>query len=117
MNARKHRKYRQAKETDRLEPKGEQSGSRIFITPRREPRTAGVEGEPKSSCGRYRTWKRCNPVRLRYRTDFTARRVRGRSIGMTEEANASGNALDMPTSVESILVRELAEPSREEESK
>jgi hypothetical protein len=36
---------------------------------------------------------------------------------MTEEANASGNALDRPTSVESILVRELAEPSREEESK
>jgi hypothetical protein len=58
-----------------------------------------------------------NPVRLRYRADFTARRVRGRSIGMTEEANANGNALDKPTSVESILARELAEPSREEESK
>jgi hypothetical protein len=36
---------------------------------------------------------------------------------MTEEANASGNALDMPTSVGSILARELAEPAREQESK
>jgi len=36
---------------------------------------------------------------------------------MTEEANASGNALDMPTSVWSILARELAEPSRKKESK
>jgi hypothetical protein len=30
---------------------------------------------------------------------------------MTEKAKASGNALDMPTSVGSILARELAEPS------
>ena len=58
-----------------------------------------------------------NPVRPRDRADFTARRVRGHSIGMTEEANAIGNALDRPTSVESILVRELAELSSEEESK
>jgi hypothetical protein len=36
---------------------------------------------------------------------------------MTEEANASGNALDMPTSVGSILARELAEPASEQESK
>jgi hypothetical protein len=41
----------------------------------------------------------------------------GRSIGMTEEAKASGNALDMPTSVWSILARELAEPSLRKESK
>jgi hypothetical protein len=41
----------------------------------------------------------------------------GNSIGMTEEAKASGNALDMPTSVWSIRARELAEPSREIESK
>jgi hypothetical protein len=51
------------------------------------------------------------------RADLTARRVRGHSFGRTEEANASGNALDMPTSVWSILARELVEPSREEESK
>ncbi len=116
MNVRKHREYKQAKETDWLEPKGEQSGSGVFKCPRREPRTAGVEGEPKSSCGHDRTWKRCYPARDR-RADLTARRVRGHSIGMAEEANASGNALDKPTSAESILVREIAEPSRMEESK
>ena len=53
-----------------------------------------------------------SPVRPRDRADLTARRVRGRSIGMTEEAKASGNALDMPTSVWSILARELVEPSK-----
>jgi len=56
-------------------------------------------------------------VRFRARTDLTARRVRRRSIGTTEEANASGNALDMPTSVWSILARELVEPSTSRESK
>src|SRR6266478_5570574 len=61
--------------------------------------------------------KAANPARSRARADLTARRVRGRSIGMTEEANASGNALDTPTSVWSILARELAEPSRNKESK
>src|SRR3989442_1605853 len=58
-----------------------------------------------------------NPARFRDRADLTARRVKGRSLGTTEKANASGNALDMPTSVWSILARELAEPSREKESK
>jgi len=57
------------------------------------------------------------PARPHDRADLTARRVRGHSFGRTEEANASGNALDMPTSVWSILARELVEPSREEESK
>ena len=46
-----------------------------------------------------------NPVRPRDRADLTARRVRGRSFGKTEEANASGNALDMPTSVWSEMAR------------
>ena len=58
-----------------------------------------------------------NPVRPHDRADLTARRARGRSIGTTEEAKASGNALDMPTSVRSILARELVKPSRKEESK
>jgi len=57
------------------------------------------------------------PPGLRNRADLTARRVRGRSFGMTEEAKASGNALDKPTSVGSILAREIAEPSRKKESK
>ena len=53
-----------------------------------------------------------SPARPRDRADLTARRVRGRSIGKTEKAKASGNALDMPTSVWSIRARELAEPSK-----
>jgi hypothetical protein len=57
------------------------------------------------------------PARPHDRADLTARRVRGHSLGKTEEAKASGNALDRPTSVGSILARELAEPLREEESK
>ena len=46
-----------------------------------------------------------SPARPRDRADLTARRVRGRSIGRTEEAKASGNALDMPTSVWSEMAR------------
>jgi hypothetical protein len=57
------------------------------------------------------------PARPHDRADLTARRVRGHSLGRTEEAKASGNALDRPTSVGSILARELVEPPREEESK
>ena len=53
-----------------------------------------------------------SPARPRDRADLTARRVRGHSIGRTEEAKASGNALDMPTSVWSILAREFVEPSK-----
>ena len=51
-----------------------------------------------------------SPVRPRDRADLTARRVRGRSIGKTEEAKASGNALDMPTSVWSEMVGQPGEP-------
>jgi hypothetical protein len=50
-----------------------------------------------------------SPARPRDRADLTARRVRGRSIGMTEEAKASGNALDMPTSVWSEMARKHEE--------
>jgi hypothetical protein len=57
------------------------------------------------------------PTGHRDRADLTARRVRGRSIGKTENANASDNALDKPTSVWSILAREDAEPASEKESK
>ena len=57
------------------------------------------------------------PPGPRDRADLTARRVREPSSRKTEEANASGNALDRPTSVGSILARELAEPSLKRESK
>ena len=42
--------------------------------------------------------------------DLTARRVRGCSLGRTEKAKASGNALDMLTSVWSEMAREQVEP-------
>ena len=48
-------------------------------------------------------------ARPRDRADLTVRRVRGRSLGMTEKAKASGNALDRPTSVWSELARIHAE--------
>ena len=44
------------------------------------------------------------------RADLTARRVRRRSLGMTEKAKASGNALDRPTSVGSEMARTPGEP-------
>ncbi len=44
------------------------------------------------------------------RADLTARRVRGHSIGRTEEAKANGNALDRPTSVRSERARKPVEP-------
>ena len=50
-----------------------------------------------------------NPAQLCDWADLTARRVRARSIGKTEEAKASGNALDMPTSVGSEMARKHGE--------
>jgi hypothetical protein len=44
------------------------------------------------------------------RTDLTVRRVRRHSLGTTEKAKASGNALDRPTSVGSEMARKPAEP-------
>src|SRR5439155_4416641 len=58
-----------------------------------------------------------NPARFRDRADLTARRVRGRSFGRTDKANASDKPRDMPTSVWSILAKEVVEPSSEKESK
>ena len=72
---------------------------------RRECRTAGVESGPKSSIVKVvEHGKAASPARPRDRADLTARRVRGRSIGKTEKAKASGNALDRPTSVWSEMV-------------
>jgi hypothetical protein len=61
MNARKHRYTQQAKETERLEPKGKQPGSGPPEWPDADSRAAGVQSEPKSSCEVCRTWKRCQP--------------------------------------------------------
>jgi|SRR3954451_23532743 hypothetical protein len=116
MNARwKHRKAEQAKETDnRLELKSTQSGSGVLTVARRECKRLPVYranlNHPVNIAEHGNT---ASPARPRDRADLTARRVRGSSFGRTEKAKASGNALDMPTSVWSILARELAEPSKQ----
>ena len=61
MNARKHRYTQQDKETDRLGPKGRQSGSGAPESPDANQRTAGVQSEPKSSWEHCRTRERCQP--------------------------------------------------------
>jgi hypothetical protein len=44
------------------------------------------------------------------RADLTVRRVRRHSLGMTEKAKASGNALDRLKSVGSEMARKPVEP-------
>ena len=91
---------------------GQQARSQVgcLRITRRERSTAGVESEPNSSTGIVvEHGKAARSPGLR-RADLTARRVMGRSIGKTEEAKASGNALDRPTSVWSEMAREQAEP-------
>ena len=61
MNARKHRKSQQAKEADRLEPKGMQTGSGPLTGPDANTTTAGVQSGPNPSCEHYETRKRCQP--------------------------------------------------------
>jgi len=111
MNARKHRNCKQAKEADRLGPKGKQPGSEGLVTP---PTRAYVLPVYRADLNHPVNFaehgKAANPARPRDRADLTARRVRGRSIGRTEEAKASGNALDMPTSVWSEMARTSLEP-------
>ncbi len=110
MNARKHREIKQAKETDRLEPKGKQSGSSSLAWLDANVGTAGAKSGPKSSCGQCITWKGCQPRPGSQLGRPYRKAGRRNSIGMTEEAKASGNAPDMPTSVWSEMAREQAEP-------
>jgi hypothetical protein len=100
-----------------LGPKGKPSGSGAVTYPDANHRLPVHRANLNHPVNIAEHGNAANPVRDRDRTDLTARRVRGRSIGTTEEAKASGNALDMPTSVWSILARELAEPSSDKESK
>ena len=110
MNARKHREIKQAKETDRLEPKGKQSGSSSLAWLDANVGTAGVKSGPKSSCGQCITWKSWQPRPGSQLGRPYRKAGRRNSIGMTEKANASSNALDMPTSVWSEMARAQAEP-------
>src|SRR5436305_15150839 len=100
-----------------LEPKGTQSGSGSVHYPDVNTELPVYRVNLNHPVNVTEHGNTVSPARPRVRADLTARRVRGRSLGMTEEAKASGNALDMPTSVWSILARELGEPSRDKESK
>src|SRR3954465_12948447 len=115
MNARlKHRKFERAKETDnRLEPKGMQSVRVFRLDPTRILRRPVYRADLNHPVDIAEHGNAASPARPRDRADLTARRVRGSSFGRSEKAKASGNALDMPTSVWSILARELAEPSKQ----
>jgi len=118
MNARKHRKCEQAtRDCLRLGPKGTQSGSRAVTHLDANARLPVYRADPTHPVNIAEHGNTASLARLRDRADLTARRVRRRSIGRTEEANASGNALDTPTSVWSLLARELVEPPSNQESK
>jgi hypothetical protein len=115
MNARKHRYTQQAKETDRLEPKGKQPGSGPPEWPDADPVLPVYRANLNHHLVKFAEHgNAANPARPRDRADLTVRRVRGRSLGRTEEAKASGNALDMPTSVWSEMAR-IHEESHEPE--
>jgi hypothetical protein len=111
MNARKHRQLKQAKETDRLGPKGNAVWHGCFaVTRARTERLPVYRANLNHPVNLAEHGNAASPARPRDRADLTARRVRGRSLGMTEKAKASGNALDMPTSVWSEMARKLGEP-------
>ena len=88
MNARKHRQGEQAKETDRLEPKGTQPDQGLLLDPTRTPRLPVYRADLNHPVN---VTEHGNAAGLGTgdRADLTVRRVRGSSIGMTEEAKAS----------------------------
>jgi hypothetical protein len=117
MNARKHRKCEQARrDCLRLGPKGKQSGSRAVTHLDANVGLSVYRADLNHPVNIAEHGNAANLARPRDRADLTARRVRRRSFGRTEEAKASGNALDKPTSVWSFLARELVEPLINKES-
>src|SRR6266581_2634064 len=97
----------------RLGPKGKQSGSGPPLWPDANTRTAGVQSGPKSFIVMVvEHGKAASLARPCGRANLTARRVGGSSVGMTEKAKASGNALDTPTSVWSDMARKYVEPTQ-----
>jgi len=110
MNARKHRNCRQAKETDRLGPKGKPSRSGFVTWPDANEARPVYRADLNHPVNNAEHGKAVNRAAAGAGADLTVRRVKEHSIGMTEEAKASGNVLDMPTSVWSEMVRKQAEP-------
>ena len=111
MNARKHRQHKQAKETNQAWAKRHAVWRGCFTVARaRTPRLPVYRANLNHPVNLAEHGNAASPARPRDRADLTARRVRGRSLGMIEEANASGNALDTPTSVWSEMARKLGAP-------
>lgn len=111
MNARKHRQLKQAKETDQARAKRHAARHGGFTVPRARTRRRPVyRADLNHPVDIAEHGNAASLARPGDRADLTARRVRGRSLGMTEEAKASGNALDRPTSVESEMARKPVEP-------
>ena len=118
MNARKHRQLKQAKETDQAWTKRYAVRHGGFsLTRARTVRRPVYRADLNHPVNLAEHGNAANPARPRDRADLTARRVRGRSMGMTEKANAGSNALDMPTSVRSEMARKPVEPLSSWESK
>jgi len=106
MNARKHRNCSQAtRGWLRLGPKGKQPGSGAVTSPDADLALPVYRADLNHPVNIAEHGNAVGPARSPDRADLTARRVRGRSIGRTEEAKASGNALDTPTSVWSEMAR------------
>ena len=111
MNAYKHRNCRRAtRDWLRLGPKGMQFGSGSVPYPDANSELPVYRANLNHPVNIAEHGKAANPVRHHDRAELTARRLRGRSIGKTEKAKASGNALDMPTSVWSEMARKQGEP-------
>jgi hypothetical protein len=109
MNARKHRQFKQAKETVRLDQKVSSQDPILYRDSTRIPALPVYRANLNHPVNKVEHGKAASSVPI-IRADLTARRVPERSIGMTEEANASGNALNKPTSVWSEMVRKQMEP-------
>ena len=111
MNARKHRQHKQAKETDQAWTKRYAVWHGGFtVTRARTIRLPVYRADLNHPGNLAEHGNAANPARPGGWADLTARRVWGRSFGMTEEAKASGKALDMPTSVRSEMARKSEEP-------
>ena len=90
MNARKHRNCQQAKETGQAWTKKVSSPARgLSRTPTRTVALPVYRANLNHPVNIAEHGNAASPARPRDRADLTARRVRGRSIGMTEKANAS----------------------------
>src|SRR5712692_6927021 len=111
MNARKHRKIRQAtRDCSRLGPKGKQSGSGPSSWPDANIGTAGVKSEPKSSGVKIaERGKAASLVRPAGQTPPQGGSG-GAALGGPNKPTPACNAPDMPTSVWSEMARKYVEP-------